>query len=147
MLKSKKDSLTKLIQRIDDERIIDSIQEVLDSHLFAEVVAKRAGLTPIWVVFEIHVSMQGNKYRTGILEAFKTKKALADFLLNISMTNQLNRAEPELVFIEQGSKFLFYSTVKNNLNYFNFGEIYLNESATVDKTSENRTIERIEIKM
>jgi hypothetical protein len=148
MLKQKQNSLIQFIQSIKDEKIIDSIQEVIDSQLFSEIVARRSGLIPIWVVFDVHTSMQFNKYRTDIREAFKTKSGISDYLSSIAMTNTINHIEIEIVFIEKSSNVLFYSREKNNLNYYNFGIIYRNESEAnrVDLVHKDRILNSVEIR-
>lgn len=148
MLQQKQNSLVQFIKSIKDEKIIDSIQEVIDSQLFSEIVARRSGLIPIWVVFDVHTSMQFNKYRTDIREAFKTKSGIADYLSSIAMTNTINHIEIEIVFIGKSSNVLFYSREKNNLNYYNFGEIYRdeNEAKRVDLAHKDRMLKSVEIK-
>jgi len=141
MVNSKKDNLVKFIQGISNEKIIGVIEEILDSSMFTEKIAEKTGLMPIWVVFDIHISMQGNRYRTSIKKAFRNKKGLADFLLSEALSGKVPVYETEVVFIEQDLKKIFYATRKNGLGYYNYDHCFSSEVNTTPSSGENTMIE------
>jgi hypothetical protein len=142
---SKKDNLVKFIQSISNENVIEVIEEIFDSSIFTEKIAEKTGLMPIWILFDIHISMQGNRYRTSIKKAFRSKKGLADFLLSEALSGRVPVYETEMVFVEQNLQKIFYATRKNGLGYYNYDHYFSREIDETRKSDENTMIEHTPI--
>lgn len=90
---------------------------------------------PVWVVYQIHISQIGARYLTDISKAFRSKKGISDYIYSNIMAGNKITIESQVIFIDQHSDKIFYSTKKNNLGYYNYNRYYTTEAAARSDSS------------
>ncbi|MCB0524515.1 MAG: hypothetical protein H6576_03985 [Lewinellaceae bacterium] len=141
-----KDFLLRFIQGISNNSIFEVLKEVIESSFFAKKVAEKTGLMPVWAIYYIHTSQLGNRHKTQIVKAFKNGKGAADFIYSQALAGKpVNNYSLEIIFIDQASEELYYSTRQNTIGYWNYYEYYSNKETAAASASDNIKIEQVVI--
>lgn len=142
---TKKEFLLKFIENIQEPGVIDAINDMLEGEIFVEKVRQKTGLIPVWVVFNVHVSQMGNRYKTGISKAFREKRGASDYIYTVMMSKASVPLEIEVAFVDKDSSKVFYALRRNNLGYSNYDQLFKNESQANVSTGEDIQIKEVDI--